>query len=138
MNQLKESKNIADGVKKMMQDKKGEDYDSLKKTVKSINKSIKDLTDELLGPESKKQGIVRSPNPTVLSYYFSARRYLGSSLKAPGATEERLLKQGQARLTPWLEKVNTFYSEEWPKFEEQCEATDLSPFKETKSFKLEE
>lgn len=137
LNQLKDSKKIAGGVQKMMADKKGEEYDSLKKTVKAINKLIKELTDELLGPQSKKQGIVRSPDPTILSYYYGARRYLGSSLQAPGATEERLLKQGQDKLNPWLEKVNKFYSEEWPGFEEQAKATDLSPFKETKSFKLE-
>jgi photosystem II stability/assembly factor-like uncharacterized protein len=137
MNQLKESKKIAEEIEKMLKEKDGDDYDSLKKTVKAVKKSIGELTDELLGPQSKKQGIVRSPDPTILSYYFSARRYLGSSLSAPGGTEERLLKQGQDKLNPWLEKVNSFYDEDWKKFEQQAKATDLSPFKETTSFILE-
>ena len=73
----------------------------------------------------------------MLTYYNSARRYLDSSLQMPGATEERLINQGQGKLRPWLEKVNKFYLEDWPGFEEQAKATDLSPFKETKEFTLE-
>ena len=47
------------------------------------------------------------------------------------------MKQGQDKLNPWLEKVNSFYKEDWPKFESQAKATDLSPFKETAEFSLE-
>ena len=137
MNQLKESRKITMSIEKMLKGKDGEQYDSLKSTAVAIKKSIGELTDELLGPESKKQGIVRSPDPTILSYYYSARRYLGSSLQTPGATEARLLKQGQDKLNPWLDKVNKFYKEDWPRFEKQAESTDLSPFKETSSFSLD-
>ena len=137
MSQLRESDKIIDEILKQLKEHKGDEYDSLKKTSKATKDSIKVLIDELLGAESKKQGIVRDPKPNIMSYYRGARRYMWSSLQVPGPTEERLYKQGQDKLKPWLEKVNTFFKDQWPKFKDHVNQTDLSPFKEIKEFKLE-
>lgn len=136
MAQLRSSKKIANDIEAKLKDREGEVYDSLRSSTKAIKKSIKGLIDELLGEESKKQGIVRSPKPTILSYYYSASGYMDSSLAKPGPTEERLRKQGQEKLNPWLEKLNKFYSEEWSNYQKQVEETNLSPFKEIKSFSI--
>jgi len=136
MAQLRQSNKAIEGILKNIKDRKGSDYDSLKKSSKTVQDSIKTLVDELLGKESKKQGIVRSPNPNIMTYYGNARRYMGSSLQLPGPTEERLFKQGKEKLTPWLIKVNAFYKNDWPKYEEQVKATELSPFKAIESFDL--
>ena len=71
-----------------------------------------------------------------MQYYRGVGMYMGSSLQMPGPTEQRLMKQGQEKLAPWLEKVNSFYTNEWPKYEEHVKQTDLSPFKDIESFKL--
>ena len=136
MAQLTESKKVIEGILKQLKDRKGDEYDSLKKSSNAVKDSIKVLVDELLGAESKKQGIVRDPNPNIMQYYRGAGMYMGSSLQMPGPTEQRLLKQGQEKLAPWLEKVNAFYTDVWPKYEQHVKQTDLSPFKEVESFKL--
>jgi photosystem II stability/assembly factor-like uncharacterized protein len=136
MAQLRQSNKTIEEILKELKDRKGDQYDSLKKSSKAVKDSIKSIIDELLGAKIKKQGIVRDPNPNIMQYYGNARRYMGSSLQMPGPTEERLLKQGQEKLAPWLEKVNAFYSNQWPKYQEHVNQTDLSPFKEVKTFNL--
>jgi len=136
MTQLRDSKKVIDDILKQLKDRKGDDYDSLKKNSEAVKDSIKTLVDELIGKESKKQGIVRSPEPNIMQYYGGAGRYMGSSLQMPGPTEQRLLKQGQEKLAPWLVKVNAFYAQIWPKYQDHVKQTNLSPFKETASFKL--
>ena len=136
MAQLQQSNKVIEGILKQLKERKGDAYDSLKKNSNAVKDSIKILVDELLGAESKKQGITSDPNTNIMQYYRGIGMYMGSSLQIPGPTEQRLLKQGQEKLAPWLEKVNAFYSDEWPKYQEHVSKTDLSPFKETESFKL--
>ncbi len=137
MTQLRESKKITEDILKQLKERKGDAYDSLKKNTKAVQDSIKTLVDELLGAKIDKQGIVRDPNTNIMQYYWGARMYLGSSLQMPGPTEERLHRQGREKLAPWLEKVNAFYQTVWPGYQQQVTQTDLSPFKEVSSFKLE-
>jgi photosystem II stability/assembly factor-like uncharacterized protein len=136
MTQLRQSNKTIDDILKQLKERKGDEYDSLKKNSKVVKDSIKTLVDQLLGAESKKQGIVRDPNPNIMQYYGNARRYMGSSLQMPGATEKRLLEQGQEKLAPWLIKVNAFFANDWPKYQQHVKQTDLSPFKEVKIFEL--
>ena len=137
MDQLRTSHEVIKEVMKQLKGRQGDAYDSLQKTSKALQDSLKSMTDELLGKESKKQGIVRDPKPNIMSYFRRVGMYLGSSLQKPGPTEERLWQQGRQKLAPWLERVNNFYQTAWPAYRQQVEATDLSPFKEVKTFKLE-
>ncbi len=137
MAQLRASKKITEDILQQLKKYKGDAYDSLKENSKAMQDSIKTLTDELLGAKIDKQGIVRDPNPNIMQYYRNARMYMGSSLQMPGPTEKRLHKQGRDKLVPWLEKVNTFYQTAWVNYQQQVKQTDLSPFKEVVSFKLE-
>ena len=137
LEELKASEKVLGSILADLKGKKGEMYDSLKKVTMEKKKAIKTLQDELLGEQIKKQGIVRSPKPNILSFYYEPYSYLGSSLKPVGPTETRLLDQATAKLKPWLEKVNKFYSEEWPDYQKLVQATDLSPFEEVEKFKLD-
>jgi hypothetical protein len=136
MAQLRESNKSIDAILKQLKGKKGDEYDSLKKSSKAVKDSIKTMVNALVGAESKKQGIVRDPNTNIMQYYRGTGMYMGSSLQMPGPTEERLFKQGHEKLLPWLEKVNEFFKTDWPKYQEHVNSTDLSPFKEVKSFEL--
>jgi len=135
-NALKKSNKVIEDILKQIKDEKGEPYDSLEKIGKATKDSLKVLVDELIGPKSKKQGIVRSLKPTIMSYYFSALRYLGSSLKSPGPTEERLMGQAKNKLEPWLDRVNHFYSTTWANFRQVVKNADLSPFKPIPTFEI--
>ena len=138
MKELRGSKNIVDELIKQLKNKKGEDYDSLMASSKAVNDSIKVLMDELVGPErdKDKQGIIRSPDPTIMSYFRQAQMYLGSSLSTPATTERQLMDNATAKLTPWVGKVNEFYTITWNTYKEHVNTVDLSPFKETPSFEL--
>ncbi len=120
-----------------MKDKKGEQYDSLKSVTKSTQKEVKALLDEFLGEEIKKQGIVRSPKPNILSFYYEPMNYLGSSLKPVGATETRLMNQASAKMKPWLAKVNAFFSADWEVYQKLVEETDLSKFEKVEEFGMD-
>jgi hypothetical protein len=136
MTQLRESNKTIENILKQLKDRKGNEYDSLKKNSNTVKDSIKVLVNALLGAKSKKQGIVRDPNTNIMQYYGGAGMYMGSSLQMPGPTEERLFMQGHDKLLLWLEKVNSFYKTKWAKYREQVKGTDLSPFKEVESFEL--
>ena len=137
MSALRKSDQIIDDILKQLKGREGEDYDSLKKLSKSVKDSVKVLVDALLGPESDKQGIVRSPDPTVMSYIRQSQMYLGSSLSMPGATENQLMENAKGKLTPWLNKVNAFYTSTWSDYKQHVAAVDLSPFKDIPKFELE-
>jgi hypothetical protein len=131
MDRLRTSKTIVDDVSKRAKEKKGEEYKELKDMNKAIKDSIESLMTIIVGPDnSKKQGIVRSPEPTVNSYLSTARRYLRSGLHAPGATEERLIGHARDAAKDAIEKVNKFYNKDWPRYREMVESADLSPFKD--------
>ncbi|MFT5619509.1 MAG: hypothetical protein ACI85I_002755, partial [Arenicella sp.] len=134
---LKNSDKLMKETLAAMKDKKGEQYDSLKSVTKSTQKEVKKLIDEFLGEEIKKQGIVRSPKPNILSFYYEPMNYLGSSLKPVGATETRLMNQASAKMTPWLAKVNAFFSTDWAVYQKLVEETDLSKFEKVEEFELD-
>jgi photosystem II stability/assembly factor-like uncharacterized protein len=134
---LKNANKLMKATSADMKGKKGEEYDSLKSVTKSTQKEVKKLMDEFLGEEIKKQGIVRSPKPNILSFYYEPMNYLGSSLKPVGATETRLMNQASAKMTPWLAKVNAFFSTDWAVYQKLVEETDLSKFEKVEEFGLE-
>jgi photosystem II stability/assembly factor-like uncharacterized protein len=134
---LKNANKLMKATSADMKGKKGEEYDSLKSVTKSTQKEVKKLMDEFLGEEIKKQGIVRSPKPNILSFYYEPMNYLGSSLKPVGATETRLMNQASAKMTPWLAKVNAFFSTDWAVYQKLVEETDLSKFEKVEEFELD-
>ena len=79
---------------------------------------------------SKKQGIIRSPVPSINSRIGTAYWYLDASPGLPAATEERLLFQLEEKLDAALKLVNDFFEKDWPRYRAAIEAEALSPFKD--------
>lgn len=137
MTQLVEAKEIIGNIDKQLKDRNGDEYDSLKSLGKATKKSIDALMDEIVGPDnSGKQGIIGSKERSVNNYLFTARRYIGSGTHAPGATEQRTLEHVDTVIKPVIEKVNTFFAEEWPKYRQYSESVDLSPFKDYEPIRM--
>jgi len=129
--QLNESKKIATSYKKQLKAKK--DSATYKKTIQATNsviKSINTLIDGMLGKEDKRQGITRNPDPTPLTFLFTARRYVGSLLQAPGKTEDQLMKTATDKVDGQISKINAFYKKDWPAYRKEIEALNLSLFKD--------
>jgi photosystem II stability/assembly factor-like uncharacterized protein len=133
--QLKESKKIAESYKKQLKAKKDSKYKKTIKSTDSIVKSISKLIDGMIGKEDKRQGITRNPDPTPMTFIFTARRYVGSLLQAPGKTENQLIKTANEKVSAEIEKINTFYKKDWPAYRKEIESLSLTLFKDFKELK---
>ena len=135
--QLVESKEAAEDYSKRMKklDEKG--YKELIDETKEVTKKIDSIVALYLGKVDRRQGITRSPLPTVMSRIQVARSYAGSRPNGMTATENRLLQQARNELDKALGATNAFFQNDWPAFKAKLEATSLSPFKETEVFSID-
>jgi hypothetical protein len=135
--QLVESKEAAEDYSKRMKklDEKG--YKELIDETKEVTKKIDSIVALYLGKVDRRQGITRSPLPTVMSRIQVARSYAGSRPNGMTATENRLLQQARNELEKALGATNAFFQNDWPAFKAKLEATTLSPFKETEVFSID-
>lgn len=134
--QLIESKKIVEDYSKKLKDKDKEKFKDELKMSKEVIQKIDSIVALYLGKESKKQGIVRSPDPDVMQRIGQASWYSGSRPNGLTATEQRLMKQANDALNKALQATNEFFVTEWKKYKSKIETIDLSPFTEVKTFKI--
>ncbi|NNC70302.1 MAG: hypothetical protein HKN90_05700 [Flavobacteriaceae bacterium] len=130
--QLKESKKIADSYKKQLKKQKGDQYKQAIKSTDSITKTIGKLIDGMLGKEDKRQGITRNPQPTPMTFISTAGRYVGSLLQMPGKTEKDAIQNAHEKVNEVIKPINAFYKTEWPQYRKQIENLNLTLFKNFK------
>ncbi len=138
MIRLLDSKDIVDEYIKKMKDKDQEEYKELIDESKAVKDSINTLIDSILGKEDDRQGIVRSPDPTPMTYHNRAFRYLNSRLELPGETERRLMEQARNKISPVIEQINQFFNTQWQDYREKVIDLDLSSFKDYEPLKFDE
>lgn len=129
MDRLRESKEIADEYEKKMKEAKRDDLKDHTDKTKMVKDSINAIMDYIVGKEDKRQGIIRSPIPTPVSYIFTAQRYIATSKDPVSATDQRVFKQAQDEINKLTERVNKFYDKTWPEYRAVMEKVSLSPFK---------
>ncbi|MBR9854430.1 MAG: hypothetical protein GYB37_07605 [Algicola sp.] len=134
--QLVESKDLANKFKKELKEMDKEKFKDQIKASEEIVKQIDSVVALYLGKDDKRQGIVRSPKPTVMSRLGNASYYVGTRKSGITTTEKRLVEFAEQELKTTLDKTNTFFNEEWKTYKSSIESLDLSPFKETQSFNL--
>lgn len=135
MEQLNESKKVAEQYKKILKEHKDGKYKNALKQSDSIIKSIDKLVDMMIGKEDKRQGITRNPTPTSVTLLFTARGYVNSLLQEPGKTEQQLVENGFKEVDNAIEKINTFFINEWPAYQKNIETLNLSLFKDVETLK---
>jgi hypothetical protein len=74
-----------------LQNVEGKEADSLRKSTRLMQDSIRVIREFISGKTSDRQGISRSLAPTVMTRVQEANQYIGSKLVAPGAQEEQLI-----------------------------------------------
>ncbi|GAL66610.1 hypothetical protein JCM19301_3088 [Jejuia pallidilutea] len=136
--QLAESKQIAEKYQSELKQLDREKYKTHIKASKAIVKEIDTLMALFLGKEDKRQGIVRSPKPNISRRISLANSYVTSRQNGITATEKALIAQAKTALQSGLDKTNTFFNEAWKGYKDKMNNVNLSPFKETKSFKLQD
>lgn len=131
--QLAESRQTADDLQKDFTKSDKEKYKEEIQSSKDIIKKIDALLDLYFGKEDKRQGIVRSPLPTVTNRIFGASRYIGSRDGAVTETEQRLIGQAKDELNQALEKTNSFFETDWANYKNSVQSKLPSPFKEVET-----
>ena len=134
--QLVESKKIAEAYQSDLKKLDKDAYKEQIKASKDIIKKIDDIIDIYLGKEDKRQGITRNPEITVMERLGNANGYVQSRQNGLTTTENTLIKHAKDELNSALDKTNTFFNNDWKTYQSTMESLKASPFKETKTFKL--
>ena len=137
VDRIKESLGIAKGIQGNLKKKDKEGYKEQLELCKTTIDTLNTMLDVFLGEEDDRQGITRGTPNSVNNSYFSASRYTGNALHAPGATENKLIKRFEEDLAEAMEMVNGYYAEKWPEFRSAVEDLDTSPFKDYEEIKEE-
>jgi hypothetical protein len=106
--------------------------DSLRKSTRIVQDSIKAIREFISGKPSDKQGINRDPGMFVTRTIQMAFQYIGSKNVAPGLQEEQLVQIAESRISEALRRINNFYAGRWAAYRSQVEATKINLFKEYK------
>ena len=132
MDRLTEAEEVCTKVMAQLKDLEGKDADSLRKTTKAMQDSIKAIREFINGKPSDKQGLNRDPGATVMRAYQTAAQYIGSKNVAPGSQEEALMVNAEIMIGQALQRINNFFSNKWSAYRQQVEGTKLNLFKEYK------
>ena len=135
-NQLAKSLIIIKDFEKLLSKEDTLKFKNEIKLTSEISKKIIKAQDLFFGKEDKRQGIIRSPNETVLSrirkaYYYSVSRPNGLT-----RTEKILIKQAKDQLKSALDSVNILFERDWSKYKLKMEEISISPFKPVKKFNI--
>ena len=133
--QLLESKQSVNALSKQLQESDKEGFKEAIKQSKEISKEMDKLVAIFLGSIDKRQGITRNPEITVSSRISGAYRYVASRKTEISDTETRLMQFAKDDLNEALKKVNSFYEEQWSKYQEDMMKLEINPFKEIQTFK---
>ena len=132
---LKEAKKIVGLVNSQMINAP----DSLKKEIKTLGASMQDsiaqMQDLYMTPQDAK-GIQRSDDK-LNSYLWRASRYIWDSDGEPSQMAQYSTQQAATKVEEVLEKLNTFFENDWKTYQSKVEAAQTSIFKKYKSIKLD-
>jgi len=132
---LRESLEIAEEYEKKIKETKRTELKEASDKTKAMKDSVNALFDFILGKVDKRQGIVRSPDPTPVSYIQTARGYIARSNDPVSETDKRVYKQAEDKINDVVKRVNNFYSTTWPAYRTMMEKVNLSPFKDYEPIK---
>jgi photosystem II stability/assembly factor-like uncharacterized protein len=145
------TRTVADAVEQLVESKKSlEDYnkrlkeldeDKNKGLIKDGKEKIKKIDSLLafyIGKEDSRQGITSYPEPTVMDRINNASYYVSSRPNGMTATEERLYKQAKDALQKAIQNTNEFFNSEWPEYQTKVKGVEISSFKETKTFSIDQ
>lgn len=132
MDRLTESDEVCTKMMAQLKDLTGKEADSLRKSTKAMQDSIKAIRETISGKVSDKQGINRDAGPTVMRSMQVAMQYIGSKNVAPGAQEEQLIVNAENKIDETIKRINNFYTTKWSAYRQLAEGTKLNLFKDYK------
>ena len=127
---LAEAQELTDKLSGQLKDKEGNDFETLRKSVKSMQDSLKVQREFIMGKTSEKQGYGRPFSLTATSKLQEARMYVAGKTTAPTATETTLADHAELLTKQAIDRVNGFFSGQWASFRQKIEAAPLGLFKD--------
>jgi photosystem II stability/assembly factor-like uncharacterized protein len=132
---LRESKEVVEEFEKKIKDTKRSDLKEAADKTKAMKDSIDALFDFILGKVDTRQGILRAPDPTPVSYIQTAVGYVARSRDPISETDRRVYKHAEDKIAEVTRRVNNFFSTTWRQYREMMEKVALSPFKDYEPIK---
>jgi hypothetical protein len=130
MDRLTESEEVLTKMTTELKGISGKDMDSLRRSTKAMQDSIKSIREFISGRTSDRQGLSRPPQVTVLSTMQTAQQYITSKSVAPGAQEEQLVKNAEDMINEAVRRINRFYATNWASYRNQVEKTRVDLFRD--------
>lgn len=135
--QLVESKTIAENFKKELSKLDKETYKEQIKRSKEMVKSIDSLIDKYLGKVDERQGITRNPEVTPIQRLRLAQGYVYDSQTGITSTETTLIQHAKDAFDKVFGETNDFFNTTWKDFQNEMKDLKVNPFKETKRFSVD-
>ena len=132
IDQLNESDEVLNKITAEIKGLQGKEIDSLRKTTKEMEDSIKAIKEFISGKTSDRQGLSRPAEFTVMTSMQTAQQYIFYKSVAPGPQEEELVKMAEEMIRAAVKRVNHFYDSIWPLYRKQVENTHIILFKDYK------
>ncbi|MCI4671609.1 MAG: hypothetical protein MRZ79_25930 [Bacteroidia bacterium] len=136
--QLKDAEKILGKVEAMMKSQEAME-DSVKKSLMASTKDMKDTLKSMsdwFNKRPEKQGIYRDPN-TLLSKTYRVYSYLDPSAQPVNSSAKMIFDQYKEKVTETVNKINGFFKEEWPSYQEEVEKAQMSMFKKFEAVELD-
>ncbi len=130
--QLDESNDIATKVAAQLTGVDTKEAKELLKAAKAQQDSIKTIKEMLNGKRLEKQGYGRPYQLTALQKLNEAQGTINAKPVAPGAQEVKLVEQAEELSKQFIDRVNAYFTKDWPAFRKKVEETKVSLFKEYK------
>ncbi len=106
--------------------------DTLRKTARKLQETIKGFREEISGKPQEKQGYGTPPQYTVNNRIGEARNNVLGKNTIPGEQEERLYREADEQVKALSVKVNEFYEGKWKNYRNLVEAAPVKLFKDYK------
>jgi photosystem II stability/assembly factor-like uncharacterized protein len=132
IDQLDESNDIATKVAAQLTGVDTKEAKELLKAAKVQQDSIKTIKEMLNGKRLEKQGYGRPYQLTALQKLNEAQGTINAKPVAPGAQEVKLVEQAEELSKQFIDRVNAYFTKDWPAFRKKVEETKVSLFKEYK------
>jgi hypothetical protein len=130
VDRMNEAEEIIKKVEAGYKDMETGKTDTLKKVSKAMQDSIKALREMMNGKPQEKQGYGNVPQVTVNSLLSDARMTILGKRSAPGAQEQRLMKDASDAVNRVVVRANEFFGGPWKNYRSLVESVPVKMFKD--------
>jgi len=126
---------ITKKVEGQLKDVEGKPADSLRKTNKAMQDSIKAIREFISGKRQEKQGYGNAYQLTVQNKLREPQQLIMGKRTMPGAQEENAMKIAEQMVQQAVDKTNAFSNGTWKQYRQLAEGTPLKLFSDINDLK---